>query len=446
MKVLLDFFCGKEDHNEMSFIDGDDAAFKEAPRGSINQENLTNEHIQKGAEKALILDGGQSTSIHPGKAYREVNIGPRRFTSSRDMLHFFNQLLHGWPLNLNINKYEHMMLEDLLKKGHLHFFEKAGTGITAFQVRINKAFDSRCFYVVTKDGSMNDFSYRKCGDSIISLPKNLKSKFGWEQNQKRDGCYNGDAHVLGSKCQHSKRKRDEHDFSLHRGQLVLVRNASVDSTCPVQVSHVRDGTAKRISFASRLHDALPLCQQSSGTVVCAPTEVRQLEQPVGSCETQLVVQGLCPSEDSSVARQESSDSETMTCVDDRHDDALRSFTDMPLPMSDSLSHGTSCVDVIARQTDACEPCMAMLIDTESVDEPDFKEPETDVLFYNASDMFEDDNILQTPMYAHYATSGGDARTVLDTGALLVEHESSTRLPLLRRLPEFDQHLEPVGIE
>ncbi|MCO5561579.1 hypothetical protein L7F22_015199 [Adiantum nelumboides] len=226
MKVLLDVFCRKEDHNEMGFIDGDDVAFKEAPGGSINQENLTNEHIQKGAEKALILDGGQSTSIHPGKAnrealildggqsisihpgkaYRKVNIGPRRFTSSRDMLHFFNQLLHGWPLNLNINKYEHMMLEDLLKKGHLHFFEKAGTSITAFEVRINKAFDSPCFYVVTKDGLRNDFSYRECVDSIISLPKNLKSKFGWEQNQKRDGCYNGDAHVLGSKCQHSKRK------------------------------------------------------------------------------------------------------------------------------------------------------------------------------------------------------------------------------------------------
>ncbi|MCO5577556.1 hypothetical protein L7F22_031387 [Adiantum nelumboides] len=199
--------CGKE-ALEVGFIDGGTPAFKEAPGGSINQENLTNAHIQKAAEKALLLDGGQSTSIHTGKAYREVSIGPRRFTSSRDMLHFFNQLLNGWPLNLNINKYEHMMLEDLLKKGHPHFFEKAGTGIKAFQVRINKAFDSRCFYVVTKDGSMNDFSYRKCVDSIISLPKNLKSKFGREQNQKRDGRYKGDAHVPGSKSQHSKKGRE----------------------------------------------------------------------------------------------------------------------------------------------------------------------------------------------------------------------------------------------
>ncbi|MCO5555522.1 hypothetical protein L7F22_009067 [Adiantum nelumboides] len=186
----------------------------------------------------------------------------------------------------------------------------------------------------------------------------------------------------------------------------------------------------------------------------------------------------------------------MTCVDDSHDNASRSFTDMPLPMSDSLSHGTSCVDVIARETDACEPCLAMLIDTESVDELDFREQRRDVLFYDVSDMFEDDSVLQTPMYDHGesamiadsasdldvlsrellsvgvmsttlahegiahggeqevdtllhvwldATSGSDARTVLDTGVSLVEHDSSKRLPLLRRLPEFDRHLEPVGI-
>ncbi|MCO5612731.1 hypothetical protein L7F22_067000 [Adiantum nelumboides] len=74
-----------------------------------------------------------------------------------------------------------------------------------------------------------------------------------------------------------------------------------------------------------------------------------------------------------------------------------------------------------------------------------EEPETDVLFYDASDMFEDDSVLQTSLYDHYATSGSDARTILGTGASLIEHDSSTRLPLLRRLSEFDRHLEPVGI-
>ncbi|MCO5577996.1 hypothetical protein L7F22_031834 [Adiantum nelumboides] len=158
--------------------------------------------------------------------------------------------------------------------------------------------------------------------------------------------------------------------------------------------------------------------------------------------TRSLISGLCPSVDSSVAQQESSDTETMTSMDERHDNALMSFTDMPLPMSDSLSHGTSCVDVIARETDAFEPCMAMLINTESVDEPDFREQETDVLFYNASNMFEDDSVLQTSMYDHGAsdaTFGSDARIVLGTYASLVEHESSMRLLLRGQLPEFDRH-------
>ncbi|MCO5575871.1 hypothetical protein L7F22_029676 [Adiantum nelumboides] len=232
--------------------------------------------------------------------------------------------------------------------------------------------------------------------------------------------------------------------------------------------HRLDATALTTSEADVVYEVT-----HDSEVVLASMCNPKLEQAIGSYETQLVVQGLCPSEDSSVAQEESFDSKTMTCVDDMHDDALRSFTDMPFPMSDSLSHGTSCVDVIARETDACEPCMAMLIDTESVDEPDFREPETDVLFYDASDMFEVDSVLQTPMYDHGVMStrlahegiahggeqevdtllhvwldtmsGSDARTVLGTGASLIEHESSTRLLLLQQLSKFDLHLEPMGI-
>ncbi|MCO5607176.1 hypothetical protein L7F22_061369 [Adiantum nelumboides] len=132
--------------------------------------------------------------------------------------------------------------------------------------------------------------------------------------------------------------------------------------------------------------------------------------------------GLCPSVDLGVAQQESSELETMTCVDDRHDHALRSFIDTPLPMSDSLSHGTSCVDVIAREIDACEPCMALLIDTESVDELDFHEPNTDVLFYDASDMFEDDSVLQTSMYDHGEESDDFAKDLDGTEDYLSDRQ------------------------
>ncbi|KAH7278678.1 hypothetical protein KP509_38G052200 [Ceratopteris richardii] len=76
------------------------------------------------------------------------------------------------------------MLEDLLKKGHPDFQAKIGKGIKSFQVRVNKNFDSRCFYIIRSDGSMEDFSYRKCVNKILPLPKNLKPKSAKRGTQK----------------------------------------------------------------------------------------------------------------------------------------------------------------------------------------------------------------------------------------------------------------------
>lgn len=120
------------------------------------------------------------------KGSKEATLGPRRFTSSKDMFHYFFDLLHGWPLNVNINKYEHMMLQDLLKKGHQESKKKIGAGIEAFQVRVNPEFDSRCYYIIRKDGSIEDFSYRKCVNNIIALPSNMKANFS-TANLKRKG-------------------------------------------------------------------------------------------------------------------------------------------------------------------------------------------------------------------------------------------------------------------
>lgn len=120
------------------------------------------------------------------KGSKEATLGPRRFTSSKDMFYYFFDLLRGWPLNVNINKYEHMMLEDLLKKGHQESKKKIGAGIEAFQVRVNPEFDSRCYYIIRKDGSIEDFSYRKCVNNIIALPSNMKPNFS-TANLKRKG-------------------------------------------------------------------------------------------------------------------------------------------------------------------------------------------------------------------------------------------------------------------
>ncbi|KAJ0786149.1 putative protein DCL [Helianthus annuus] len=73
-------------------------------------------------------------------------------------------------------QYEHTMLLDLLKKGHLEAEKKMGTGINAFQVRYHPQWKSRCFFLVRVDGSADDFSFRKCVDHILPLPENMAVK------------------------------------------------------------------------------------------------------------------------------------------------------------------------------------------------------------------------------------------------------------------------------
>ncbi|MCO5600510.1 hypothetical protein L7F22_054623 [Adiantum nelumboides] len=108
----------------------------------------------------------------------EAKLGPKVFSSSMDMFNYFYELLRNWPLNLNVNKYENLMLVDLINQGHSEPEKKKGTGIEAFQVRVNPDFHSRCYYIIRTDGSAEDFSYRKCVDHILPLPEDLKARSG----------------------------------------------------------------------------------------------------------------------------------------------------------------------------------------------------------------------------------------------------------------------------
>jgi Protein of unknown function (DUF3223) len=75
-----------------------------------------------------------------------------------------------------ISQYEHMVLIDLIKKGHSEPERKIGKGVEAFEVRFHPVYKSRCFFVRRIDGSSDDFSFRKCVDAIMPLPDDLKIK------------------------------------------------------------------------------------------------------------------------------------------------------------------------------------------------------------------------------------------------------------------------------
>ncbi|KAK9008869.1 hypothetical protein V6N11_080346 [Hibiscus sabdariffa] len=98
------------------------------------------------------------------------------FGSSAEMFDYFVYLLHHWGTQLNFNKYEHMVLLDLLKKGHLEPERKIGGGIKAFQIRNHPVWNSKCFFVIREDETVDDFSFRKCIDHILPLLDDLKIK------------------------------------------------------------------------------------------------------------------------------------------------------------------------------------------------------------------------------------------------------------------------------
>ncbi|WOK94165.1 hypothetical protein Cni_G02867 [Canna indica] len=105
-----------------------------------------------------------------------ASVGPKVFTSSDEMFFYFLNLLRSWSPNLDINKYEHMALLDLIQKGHSEPAKKIGEGIEAFQVRYHPTFKSRCFFLVRVDGTSDDFSFRKCVDNILPLPDHMKKQ------------------------------------------------------------------------------------------------------------------------------------------------------------------------------------------------------------------------------------------------------------------------------
>ncbi|KAL8529971.1 hypothetical protein ACS0TY_007151 [Phlomoides rotata] len=98
------------------------------------------------------------------------------FSTSVQMFDYFYKLLHNWTPNLNLNKYEQMVLLELLKKGHLEAERKIGKWVKAFQVCFHPLYKSRCFFLVREDDSVEDFSFRKCVDHILPLPENMQIK------------------------------------------------------------------------------------------------------------------------------------------------------------------------------------------------------------------------------------------------------------------------------
>ncbi|MED6151423.1 hypothetical protein PIB30_082328 [Stylosanthes scabra] len=111
-----------------------------------------------------------------------VKLGYKTFDSSVDIFDYFYNFLHSWPLNLNVNKYEHQMLLELLQKGHKDPAKKIGVGIKSFQVHNHPIWKGRCFAVIRENGSVDYFRFRKCVHRILPLPEDMLPQPGVDRH------------------------------------------------------------------------------------------------------------------------------------------------------------------------------------------------------------------------------------------------------------------------
>ncbi|CAI9112072.1 OLC1v1012447C1 [Oldenlandia corymbosa var. corymbosa] len=149
---------------------------EEEEEGALNGEN--NEESKKLKSDKSVEEERLEKATEEGEVENSgpIDLGPKKFGTSVEMFDYFYKFLHFWTPNFNVNKYERVMLLELLKKGHLEPDRKIGDGIRTFQVRYHPKYKSRCFFLIREDDSEDDFSFRKCVDHISPLPENMQVK------------------------------------------------------------------------------------------------------------------------------------------------------------------------------------------------------------------------------------------------------------------------------
>ncbi|KAL3513179.1 hypothetical protein ACH5RR_025896 [Cinchona calisaya] len=149
----------------------------EEAKKMMADKSFEEERLGKTTEAGQEEEKKSGSEPEPEPESGPISLGPKTFKSSVEMYDYFYKFLHFWAPNVDVNKYERVMLLELLKKGHLEPVKKIGNGIRVFQVRYHPKFKSRCFFLTREDDSVDDFSFRKCVDHILPLPEDMLVKY-----------------------------------------------------------------------------------------------------------------------------------------------------------------------------------------------------------------------------------------------------------------------------
>lgn len=128
-------------------------------------------------------EGKKSSSWTP------VKLGPKTFDAPEDAIKYISWLLNTVTMKQDLNDYERMVVEGMLRRGHEDSEKKIGeSGIKSIQVKWHLEHDSKCYYVVRNDGTISDFSYRKCVEGCFpGWDKSNASKSEYKPEGRRYG-------------------------------------------------------------------------------------------------------------------------------------------------------------------------------------------------------------------------------------------------------------------
>jgi hypothetical protein len=93
---------------------------------------------------------------------RAIRLDTRFFAKAGDGLQFFSRMLNRHAIGEAVNAEDALDLAALLKL-HDELEEKVGVGIAGFEVAAAPdGHEGKCFWIVRRDGSKIDFSFKHC--------------------------------------------------------------------------------------------------------------------------------------------------------------------------------------------------------------------------------------------------------------------------------------------
>ena len=141
-------------------------AKEEEKKAKVELENGGEEAAQDpppSASAAVMAEVETEVAEKKSPTWTPVKLGPKTFDTPEDAIKYISWLLNTVTMHQDLNDYERLVVEGMLRRGHEDAEKKIGeSGIKSIQVKVHQEHDSKCYYVVRNDGSRSDFSYRKC--------------------------------------------------------------------------------------------------------------------------------------------------------------------------------------------------------------------------------------------------------------------------------------------